>query len=246
MPLYRGGQRIAKLYRGASPIARAYRGSELKFDSADGPGFPVLIGTNTSATTSATSSHSVALPSGIVAGMRLIVAFSVQGDAGPGTPSGWSVLADANSGAGGSDERLVLYQKIAGGSEGASLSIATSNNRGSAHNSFLIGGGGAPEAAASNGTSATPDPPNLTPAGGSGNYLWLAINGYVVNAARAVSAFPADYSDGIQVQASGTTNRPGCGSARRTLAAAGENPGAFTMSGSLNGWAAATIAIPPA
>lgn len=34
MPLYCGGQRIAKLYRGATPIARAYKGAALVFGAA--------------------------------------------------------------------------------------------------------------------------------------------------------------------------------------------------------------------
>lgn len=39
MPLYLGGQRIAKLYRGAVPIARAYKGAALVFDMAEAGGY---------------------------------------------------------------------------------------------------------------------------------------------------------------------------------------------------------------
>lgn len=35
MPLYRGGQRIAKLYKGAVPVARAYLGAQKVFDAAE-------------------------------------------------------------------------------------------------------------------------------------------------------------------------------------------------------------------
>ena len=52
MPLYRGGQRIAKLYCGAVPIAHAYRGASKVFDAAPATVLTVItpVAVNTSFT----------------------------------------------------------------------------------------------------------------------------------------------------------------------------------------------------
>lgn len=104
--------------------------------------------------------------------------------------------------------------------------------------------------AANTGTSASPsanpDPPNLAPAGGSKEYLWIAAH-HNVDLAVTTNAYPTNYintSTATGGSGSGDTNARSA-SSTRNLSAASEDPGTFTLSAS-NRWMGTTIAVPPA
>ena len=88
------------------------------------------------------------------------------------------------------------------------------------------------------GASSAPNPPSLTPTGGSKDYLWLAVEGN--DSSKSVSSYPTNYTNGL--------NRGNfsvyIGSAQRALTASSENPGNFTLSGT-DGWVACTVGIHP-
>jgi hypothetical protein len=73
MPLYMGGQRIAKLYYGATPIARAYQGAALVFDAAAPPRV-LTYRTNASDDVNRTTYTFAAQPVGGAAADRHVIA----------------------------------------------------------------------------------------------------------------------------------------------------------------------------
>ena len=89
----------------------------------------------------------------------------------------------------------------------------------------------------SSGTSATADPPSLTPFGGTQDYLWFALAS--VNGNTSISAGPSGYSN---FTASSTTTNVTLATAwKQATAATTENPGAFTNSNA--NWVANTFAV---
>lgn len=139
--------------------------------------FPVVGATNESATTSAGTSHTINLPSGIVAGNLLLVML------GKGTTSatinalaGWTELLDEAQASG-----CYIAYRWADGTEGASITLTSSASTKSASVSYLISGAVNPAtqapqvSAVATGSSQAPDPNSLTPTGGAKDYLWLTF-----------------------------------------------------------------------
>lgn len=94
-------------------------------------------------------------------------------------------------------------------------------------------------ATGSTGTSVNPDPPNLTPAAGSGNYLWLAMS--VVSGQVTTSVYP--YADNqANFDSINATNIVTANRCTTTASGTSQDPGAFTVSSSL-AWVAHTVAI---
>jgi hypothetical protein len=204
--------------------------------------FPVVQATNTSANTSVVTSHTVSLPAGIVSGDLLLILFGLQTAGTITTPTGWTALFNILWDS--SDKRLAAFYRTADGTEGSSVSITTSSTSKSAHNSYRISGQSrAPEATTAIMTD-HPNPPSLSPAGGSKKILWLAVGTY--RAGTTVSTYPTNYTNGIDVQTGATfSGDTGVASARRSLEAASEDPSAFTLAAASTACAAATIAIKP-
>ena len=200
--------------------------------------FPIVAATNTS-TDSSTNSHTVNLPSGIVSGNLLIVAFLSDPDKTITFPAGWTKVYD--------DQSLNTVQfavafRRADGTEGATITVTTSGGptTDSAHNSYRITGHHTtsdPEASAdSGGENTNPDALILTPSWGAEDTLWIVTYGWQVSGTH--SAYPTNYS-GSQISVNG------CASATRDLNATSENPGTATV-GSAVVWSAATVGIRPA
>jgi hypothetical protein len=193
-----------------------------------GLAFPQVAATNTSAQTSNTTSHTVNLPAGIVAGDLLIVLFSHDGPQGWSFPGGWTTPTPWQDNAG--QFSSAMAYRIADASEGASITVTTANTERSAHQSFRINswqGSTPPEFAPMDfGVTTTPDPESLTPSWGGGSTLWIVAG--IGDADAVFSADPTGYDNVLENDSGGTTAGVKIRTLRRSASVATENPSAFT------------------
>jgi hypothetical protein len=193
-----------------------------------------------------TTDHNVNMPATVDAGDLLIVLFTNDGSATVTTPGGWTQLASTANGA----VRLSVYYKIAAGAEGGTtVNFVTSASEQAAAQVYRITdwhGTTPPEiSTAVTGTSTAPNPASLNPAGWDvADTLWLAVAGQDRGDQSGTTAYPASYTDGTSTLSSSTIESCRTLSARRVLAAASENPGAFTIPVTEE-WVAFTIAVRP-
>jgi hypothetical protein len=135
---------------------------------------PLVVNTNTSFEGTATTSHTVNLPPSITVGQLLVVMFTTDGAPTFTWPGGWtSVIADTANGV--ATKTGVRY-RVADGTETPTISITTSASVESAHQSVSIieFDTSLPiEGTVATGTSDEPDPPLITPTGGSKDYLFI-------------------------------------------------------------------------
>jgi len=199
--------------------------------------FPQVAAVTGGYDTSGTS-HTVNLPSGIVAGNLLLVFFCAGEGSSPTItfPDGWTELFQTpnyiNCTIGG-------WYRVADGTEESTITVTTSSSEYSAHTSYRITGyAGVPECGNSTGGQSTkPNPPSLTPSWGAMDTLWFAVTGVENN--YDVSSYPTNYTDG---RLDGVVIR--VATCRRELNASSEDPGVFTFSDSVY-WVANTVAIGP-
>lgn len=201
--------------------------------------FPVVQTRSTYTNGSSLSAHAVTLPTGIVPGDRLIIACSSNGNVPPsGPPTGWRQVAYATYDGLGADRFIAVFEKVADGSEGATVTVNLSGAVPLVALGWRISAAGRPEGATATGDSANPNPPNLAPAGwAASDVLWLAITGA---RGTSFSVFPSGYASTRTVTAAGNYM---IGSAEKSANGASEDPGTFTMTS--DKWAAATIGVPP-
>lgn len=192
--------------------------------------------TTSSGSNNFTTSHTVTLPSGIVAGNKLLVSFATEGSSSgtTNTPAGWTKEVERVEDSGAETVRLVVYSKTAVGSD--TLTVTTTGSVDSAYtcykfhtnNSIRIGtpvdGGGT-----------NPNPPSFTPVGGSQEYLWVAITAFQ---SGTVSAYPANYTANQLTDTAETYN---IASAIYAHEDSSEDPGTFTTNS--GNWVAVTVAI---
>lgn len=216
--------------------------------------FPVIAaaGDTYNASGDATS-HPLDLPAGVVAGSLLLGVMSANVSSMQTTswPSGWAkIVNDVPNSA----ILAVAYKFVqAGDAEltNPTITVTTAESLRAAGAIWRVSGHHAttpPEASTtSSGTSTSPDPPSLSPTeGGTEDRLWVAV--YAADGtSTAAASYPTNYPDNQVTQQSGTTSGTACGfgAATRALAAATENPGAFTI-GASRAWGAAAIAVRPA
>ena len=209
---------------------------------------PVVTSVTETAFGTDTPNHNVTMPATVNAGNLLIVLFTNDGDATVTTPTGWSLLASNNTG---SHVRLSVYYKIAVGTEGGTtVNFVTSASEQAAAQVYRITdwhGTTPPEiSTAATNTTAAPNPASLDPVGwGVTDTLWLAVAGQDRGDQSGTTTYPASYDYGISTLSANNTASCRTLSARRALAAASEDPGAFTIPASEQ-WVAFTIAVRPA
>ena len=193
-----------------------------------------------------TTSHTVNLAGSASSGNLLLVQFYISGGSPAGTitwPSGGGAFTEFFTGTNGNNKLAWAYRQ-ADGTEGSTITVTTSTSHKSAHRAFRITGHEipatqAPESAtAATGSSTTPDPGSLSPTGGSKDYLWIAGT---AQAADDATAGPTSYTDLNTARASSSVT---CATAERTLTAASEDPGAFTIP--TGAWIATVVAVHPA
>ena len=212
-------------------------------------GFPQVASVTETAFGTDTTNHYVNMPATVNAGDLLIVLFTNDGSATVTTPAGWTSLAST---ANGIEVRCSVYYKIAAGTEGGTtVNFVASAFEQAAAQVYRITdwhGTTPPEiSTAATGTSNRPNPASLDPAGWDvADTLWIAVAGQDRGDQDGPTAYPAYYTDGIStLSAEDDTSTCRTHSARRVLAAASENPGAFTIPLSEE-WVAFTIAVRPA
>jgi hypothetical protein len=212
--------------------------------------FPAVQTTAESATTTASTSHTVTMPSGVAAGDFLLI-LGAQVTTTDFTLAGWSELLNENVNRGG-----LVYAKIADGSEGASVTISSVGSTKPAWIAYRITGAADPTVTAptlstvATGTSVNPNATTCNP-GVSADYLWISF--YTLAGEEAdddtwTTSAPASYTNLLQKTAgtAGTNTSGVLASAERQLTASSEDAGSFTTVTSVNNtWRAFTIAIPP-
>jgi len=204
--------------------------------------FPTVAASNTSVQSSATNSHSISLPSGIQAGDLLIIFFTYPISGLANALSGWTKLKEYYGS--GDVFGTNVYYRVADGTEGSTVTITTTGNFQSAHASYRITGyNGNPEVSTgvTSTGSTTPDPDSLTPSGGAKDYLWIAHAG--APGAVTFSAYPTNYgSNQLTIRSNSSGSAATVAVATRNLNASSEDPGTFTISGSVR-WVALTVAV---
>lgn len=210
-----------------------------------------LAASNTYNSAAATvTSAAVNLPSGIVSGNLLLMFFIKHGTTDDITdPSGWSEIASCKPN---TSDLAKVYAKIATGSEGATETVAiTTASRAAAITYRITGnrnGVTSSEIAVStvnvDGSTLSPNPPNLTPSWGSAENLWIAL-GFAQDGAFTFDSYPTNYSLGQQLAQHGGGTSNGVVAAARLLTASSEDPGAFTISASSRVWNTYTLAVRP-
>lgn len=207
---------------------------------------PVVEDTATSTTTNNSTSHSVTMPTGVESGDLLLVFCGLDG-----TPTlsatGWtSLVSQAHSGT--SDIFHGFYRE-SDGTEGSAVTFTSSASEKGGCVAYRISGAEdpgtqAPEiSTAALGSSTSPDPSSVTPAGGADDYLYIAVTS--ANR-RSFTGFPATYLGTGSAESGSLGTDAGVGFGHLgTTGSTSEDPGAFTID-STDTWAAFTVAVTPA
>jgi hypothetical protein len=199
--------------------------------------FPVIEGTNSGSQADAVSTNvTVSFDTSATAGELLLVLIHSDKNNNHGWPGSWVEQYERDFGVDGSGSTALGTLTATGGE----TSIVV--NRGGATDEaawycWRISGWNAFSFSSANGvSSASPDPPNHTPAWGAKDTLWIAMCGADND---AITDYPTGYSGNTAVSEPDAN----LGVAYRELNAASENPGAFTISN--DEWNAITFAVEP-
>ena len=218
------------------------------------PGFPV-VQSLTETTTGALTAHNIAMPATVDANDLLLVLISNFGtDGNPTiiTPSGWTRIGW--TGSSGSAEGYVFAKDAVGNEDGTTVNFSTSpfSQTVAAHVYRITDWRDSGtltsdvEVSFATGSSLTPNPPSLNPINWDvENTLWLALAvAGQANNDGFINGYPSSYTSTDEAHSGVGFAHVGVGSGRRELAAASENPGTFSLTGS-EGWVAATVAVRP-
>ena len=214
---------------------------------------PAVVGTPAeTAISTAGTSHVVNLPSGASGNLLLAIMDKGSTSATVNALTGWTELLDEASANG-----LYIAYRVADGTEGTTTTFTLSAATRGAWIVYEISGAIDPATQApqigttATGTSATPDPPSITPTGGSKDYLFVAFAGMAGEEADDDTwgnTPPTSYTPSPPRQKScgvAGTNLGGLIlSAERQLTASTDNPGTFGVDVSA-AWRAQTIAVHP-
>lgn len=214
--------------------------------TAGSPGATPSAAAPTTTTFASSTTHNVNMPGTVNSGDLLLAFFTNDANSTVTTPSGWTQIATAvrTTQATGS-----VYAKKAAGTEGGTtVNFVTSASRAASANVYRVTGwsgdlGGVVAASVvPGGTTAGPNPPSLTTSWGSANNLWFA---YAAGSTWATTSYPGSYTGGTTSTGGSGTTGASTATAQRAVAAATEDPGAFTMTSAQNG-VAFTVAVQPA
>lgn len=192
--------------------------------------FPRFIAAGNFAGSASGSSASVPVPAGHSPGDLLILVAYKQIKTGTiSTPSGWTSLGQSSNGSG-NTFRMAVFYRVADGSEGASVSVSYSGDGTSTRIMLLsmlsiTGQQGVPEMAALllEASTATPNPPSLTPSWGLANTRWFVLCTARASSATGLTSGPS----GFAAAASFGTN-PNLYAGHRAERAASQDPGVLT------------------
>ena len=181
------------------------------------------------------------------AGDRLIctICHGTSTDDGGNAPTDWTKLSGTYQG-------LSVYERIFASSAGSgTVTFTQDNSNWWAAQVYRLSGSHGSDAtqisARAGATSANPNPASLTPTGGAKDWFWIAdcVYGHASGTDQTTSAYPTNYTSTTDSDPGGAFGQVRVASAYRALNAASEDPGTFTLTGSL-AWIAVTLAVPPA
>jgi hypothetical protein len=216
-----------------------------------GGGYPTVEDTLTQGFPNATTSHYVNMPATVNSGDLLVIWFACHRNRVLGTPSGWTVLQDAEDGSG--LMRAALYVRDANGTEGGTtVDVSTGAGEASAAIVYRISGwagslstdvdSATPNTEVSDTTSV--NPPSVTAGWGSADNLFIALGAAGDDDASFTGA-PTNYTN-LQsiVSGAGTDAGAEVGSAIREYTSSSDDPDAFTLSVSER-YVATTLVVEP-
>jgi hypothetical protein len=135
----------------------------------------------------------------------------------------------------GTASHAVAWRVASGTEGGATISVPLSGASATRHVAYRIAGQTLPpQSATATGSSATPNPPALTPTWGSAETLWIAT---MAHDGSTLATAPANYANAVV-----EVGDPAVGAAWRVSVAATENPAAWTASRS-DDWIAGVVAV---
>jgi hypothetical protein len=215
---------------------------------------PVVEQAIESSTNTAGTSHSVTLPTATSNNLLLIILDKGSTSATINAHTELTELLDENSANG-----LYIAYRFMNGLEPASYTLTTSSSTRTARIAYRISGAQNPSVTApqiattGTGTSATPDPPSVSPSGGSQDYLFIAfagMGGEEIDDDTWGNTPPTNYTPSPPRQKSCGTAGTNLGglvlSAERALTTgSAEDPGTFGVDVSA-AWRSQTLCIHPA
>ncbi len=201
--------------------------------------FPVVEGVASDEVGNATT-FAMDLPASIASGDMIIIFCTCSAGRSLSTPSGYT-LVDSYS----SDPTYRLWYKVAAGGE---TSATTSWSGAADCFSFALrvtNYQGTPDLTETVGQSSFPiNPPSHTPSGGSGNYLWAAFaGGYDAAPTASVTGWSSGYDDNQLTITSTGTNKGTGGMCTKVATGSVDDPGTWTLTGTMNNWNAVTLAL---
>ncbi len=215
---------------------------------------PVVQARTSSEQVAAATSHTVSLPTGIVAGDLLISVFMVDNQPTITWPAGYTEFATASSFTL-TGKASIAYRK-ADGTEGSTITVTTDTAQVSTAVTYRIRGAEDPAVRAPEATSNTAplipalptlaDCPSLTPTGGTKNYLWLTVatDHNTIPGVIGLSGLPPGYGNTTYIV--NTAVHGWCiAVSERSHRTATEDPGNYSFDTYFSGWIAFTIAIHP-
>lgn len=213
---------------------------------------PVVQTTAEGASTTASTSHTVAFPSGSTTGDLIVIAFGQTGSNGVTSPNaeGFTALFPI-----GGDAISVWYKQL-DGSEGTDTVVVIGASTRTAWTVYRITGHAdpatqAPEATFFTGTaSLNPDPPSITPTGGTKDYLFITgfrQDGEEIDDDTWCNSAPTNYGTLLQKTcgtAGAASSNVSIATAHRAATVSSEDPGTFNVDQSL-AYRAFTLAVHP-
>jgi len=144
--------------------------------------FPTLALRQNNPAASPTTTRTINLPAGITAGQRIVLVIALSSGSIITPPSGYTQVSGQN-----------VYQKLATGTEGASINFSVSNSIASSNHAALVFNGAAQVAASAPVTAATANAnaPSLTVPWGATKNLFMAIY-FGMASGSTISALPAN------------------------------------------------------
>lgn len=210
--------------------------------------FPTIVGTAVTNGSTATTTPTFNLPSGIQADDQLLLVVRVNGSPGLTlTTTGWG--QQMNTAADASDDTLFIKRKTAVGDEGTTLNGTFSASVKFAAIAVAVRNAAQGEinSTPATGTSTTPNPPSITAAGGAADNLWVWIGSWEGEQTSPPAGNPTNYTNPVGAD-SGTAGvvATNCrvAVAFRELNTATEDPPSWTISAS-DDWIAVGYVFPP-
>lgn len=205
---------------------------------------PVDAGRATYDGSSSATSHAVTMPASIAAGDILVAVLRPPAARTITAPAGWEEMKQESPDT--ADDTTALFLKVADGAEGSTQTFTLSSAARLAALTYRITGAtNASVSTSAIGTTGQPDSPSLTIAS-SRDVLWLSIGGG--SNALTLTSGPSGYSNATLIAHTGGGATDGTTAAvfsasKQATAVTTEDPGAWTLGGTLASWVMYTVAV---